>query len=668
MNIMNIQETPEESEISLQGDVISETEKYRNNSIIWSYCDVIDKTNNTVINKEDIFQTTENGNKKLRFKEGFCNKAKTNDIALKCTLCDAEYRFNGQSMSCSRMTNHLIKCNEQKRKISSLQKQPRKTLLNKPKAFDKTFLYLLAKYVVTSRIAYQLIENENFIKVVNYQRFEELYVPKRKKMTAVLTEMNSKTRLYILKELNEVYGICCTLDGWTAKYKGTHYISFTAHYIKDKKMKNRVLELCEFSEKETSENVSLFIKEKIKTWELTKFENFLIITDNAPNVLNGVRLSGMTCFGCSCHKFALVMKDVMQQSNYYSRLYEKFKSIAHNYIYIREYREVLKELEDVFELEWLHPLQEVPTRWFTNYVVVERILSITNKLNSASLSVNRNDLYITQYEKFMANFFVEVVKYVKIVEERLSSEEIGTLSLVIPAIKGLIQQENTILMNIDEYIESKYPCEIIGDEQLQTIEHQGELPMPEASAILKNFVESLISSLNTRFFGENSILQNPACVLSTLLHPCYKKFVLDQSMRDFSVTLLQHELDKVYTSPNVSTEDTDMLNLMISAAGCNLNTSSDEIQNYISMPEVRCNTVDTIFNFWEERRKYLPNLYVIAMKYLCNLASSTCSERLFSSASNFFTSKRTNLTPQHLSELCSLKSFFDNGDDIDQLL
>jgi hypothetical protein len=64
---------------------------------------------------------------------------------------------------------------------------------------------------------------------------------------------------------------------------------------------------------------------------------------------------------------------------------------------------------------------------------------------------------------------------------------------------------------------------------------------------------------------------------------------------------------------------------------------SDEITDYLTIPQIRFN--DCPLEWWKMNEKRFPMLSILTKVYLCIPATSTPSERLFSSAGNLITVK-----------------------------
>ena len=66
-----------------------------------------------------------------------------------------------------------------------------------------------------------------------------------------------------------------------------------------------------------------------------------------------------------------------------------------------------------------------------------------------------------------------------------------------------------------------------------------------------------------------------------------------------------------------------------------------------------------ILKWWKDHKDTFPNLYTLAIQYLCIPASSTSSERAFSVANNIVTKRRNRLLPENVQMLTFLKNNFE---------
>lgn len=78
-----------------------------------------------------------------------------------------------------------------------------------------------------------------------------------------------------------------------------------------------------------------------------------------------------------------------------------------------------------------------------------------------------------------------------------------------------------------------------------------------------------------------------------------------------------------------------------------------EFESYMKIPRISRN--ECPLSWWKRNRHQFPMLSKVAQFYLGIPATQTPSERLFSTSSNIVTSKRANLLPEHVNQLCFLQ-------------
>ena len=74
-----------------------------------------------------------------------------------------------------------------------------------------------------------------------------------------------------------------------------------------------------------------------------------------------------------------------------------------------------------------------------------------------------------------------------------------------------------------------------------------------------------------------------------------------------------------------------------------------EMQTYESLPDAK-KEEDTL-DWWKNHSEVIPILSKLARRFLAIPASSSKSERVFSSGTNFVTAKRSNLNPEKVEDL-----------------
>lgn len=88
-------------------------------------------------------------------------------------------------------------------------------------------------------------------------------------------------------------------------------------------------------------------------------------------------------------------------------------------------------------------------------------------------------------------------------------------------------------------------------------------------------------------------------------------------------------------------------------------TSSDELKHYLNQPVIQLN--EDPIKYWQRQKLLYPTLSRVAERFLCMVATSVPSERLFSRAGNIITDNRSRLLGDRLSRLVFLNTLpYDN--------
>ena len=159
--------------------------------------------------------------------------------------------------------------------------------------FTKRANVLLASLIVTSKESYNFVSNDYLQLFVNHIQSSDVkyIVPSRDSFSQkIIPEMANNVIKQIKEELKSVEGISCTLDYWSKTIDSDSFLSFTIHYLFQNEIKSRVIRLSNEKESHSAENISLFINTVIEDFSLGRFMPFVVVTDNAPNVVKAVKI------------------------------------------------------------------------------------------------------------------------------------------------------------------------------------------------------------------------------------------------------------------------------------------------------------------------------------------------------------------------------------------
>lgn len=110
---------------------------------------------------------------------------------------------------------------------------------------------------------------------------------------------------------NEVDNVCLTTDCWTSRCNES-YLAVTANFVnKDFILKSVLLECSEFSERNTTVNLSDEIRSIIIKWKLEAKVD-LVVSDNASNIKNAIHTLHLRHLGCFAHTINLVVEESLK--------------------------------------------------------------------------------------------------------------------------------------------------------------------------------------------------------------------------------------------------------------------------------------------------------------------------------------------------------------------
>jgi len=271
--------------------------------------------------------------------------------------------------------------------------------------------------------------------------------------------------------------------------------------------------------------------------------------------------------------------------------------------------------------------------------MVNRILEQQQPLCATLIEIRKPELMPTDTEISTMEAFVEVMKPIVEITEKVGGEKQVTLSAVRPLIYKLL----------GKYLHAD----------------------PQDSRVKKEIKKAVKTDLENRYQDPQvEELLNKACFLD----PRFKSLsFLPEVERRFIRSLLEEEAaelrqDNTWSSatesaPQQKKPKKGLFSLLEDLMDSTSETSDDpqeaakkEIQQYLTL-DATDNPTDPV-KWWKRYSVQLPLLSSLARKYLCIPATSVPSERAFSVSGNIITSKRSCLHPENAEMLTFLASNF----------
>lgn len=438
-----------------------------------------------------------------------------------------------------------------------------------------------------------------------------------------------------LKSFNDLQSWSFTTDGWTSK-KHDGYMSLTFHCLTDNfELKSYCLALKQVTVQHTGANVCKGIKDTIQEWEIESLIGgnkipIYAVTDGAYNMRSAIsqwkQWTHIDCFG---HVLQLCVEDAIKATVPVSHLMAKCRTIVGHYTRSSVANARLRREQENLGQKPLALIQDVQTRWNSQYFMLERLVRCRNAINLELGTSNTQINTLKGNEWALAESVLKVFEPLVEATSFSSGETYPTISSILPMMFGI----EKVLVDIDEKDGST------------------------------EFGEAVRRCLRTRF---GPLESNPIYLVSTLVDPKYKLVGLNPELHLRAQTHLNKELrDNQQSTPSqidTPSEETAPSNSRsifryLEEGPENSSQSSDdeidiEVKMYLKSPKIKQN--ECSLSWWNKNKYIFPKIARVALKYLGIPATSVPSERLFSSAGNTITSRRRELLPQHAEQLVIL--------------
>ncbi|XP_063221590.1 zinc finger BED domain-containing protein 4-like isoform X2 [Bacillus rossius redtenbacheri] len=490
----------------------------------------------------------------------------------------------------------------------------------------------IAKMLASEMLPYDFVEGKGFRELLGnkyiaptYQvpsrtTFSEHYIP------ALYNETKETLKSQLSNDLPRISALSLTSDSWTSRSTDS-YVSLTCHYLQpDFTYVSFALNTVVLQESHTSVNISTTIKSLLSEWGIcteTCTVPIFSITDNAANF----KLAFSSLFHersryCFAHTLQIAIEDSKKDCPGVKTLLSKARGIVAHYRRSSSARKRLHKLQAQLNMPQLEVIQNVDTRWSSEFLMLKRLLQIKAALVAEHANSGNTEM-LSSSEWKQAESIVEVLQPLAEATEEMSGESYPTTSMIIPILHCLTS-------NLESHAQQ------------------------QKDGIL--FAKALCKNLKSRF--PNFKKEQVSCI-AMLVDPRFKGVLMSDveagSILGTELKILPKEAnEKVIVK---SSEEKSVLWAALDSLPNQpaTNHKEDEIRNYLSEP--RLPRSDDPLGWWRNHgsNKY-PNLCVVASKYLGIPATQVSSERLFSVAGNVVTSRRECLLPQHVEHLVFLKA------------
>ncbi|XP_069800972.1 E3 SUMO-protein ligase ZBED1-like [Dendropsophus ebraccatus] len=556
--------------------------------------------------------------------------------------------------------NHIIQyeqCMAQKNReaVSDQQQRPTTSKPTKQQSIKEAFTNM-TNYEkdskrwkeITEAISYYIAKDMAPIATVEHKGFKRLMktidrryiVPSRKYFSqTAIPNMYQTFRKKVSDELKTVHYFAATSDLWSSRTMEP-YLSFTVHYIDDEwKLQNRCLETAYFPVDHTSEMIAQGIRNMISAWNFTEDNLVAITTDNGANIVKAVELNGWTRQQCFGHRLHLAIENALKDQRV-ERAIRVCKNIVSAFSYSWKKKKALVKAQEEMNLPQHKLKTACATRWGSMQMMTARVLeqkkAITQVLaedrKSRHLVPSWADLDVLEAVNNALSPLMEFT-------DALSGEEYVTISFVKPILHLLntrvlaeteedVELTKTIKTKILQYLNLKF-SDPITEELLETASFVD--PRFKVTYISEKHVAAIQEKVKSEM--ESAATANRESTRESLEPPT----------SSFEGKKAKRSLGSFFKGSEAAPPSTTVpLHQTVEA----------ELSSYLVSPLL--DSEKNPLEWWRRHSVNFPLLSKVAKKYLCIPATSSSSERVFSSGGNIVTCLRSSLKPEKVNMLVFL--------------
>ncbi|XP_039519610.1 E3 SUMO-protein ligase ZBED1-like [Pimephales promelas] len=499
----------------------------------------------------------------------------------------------------------------------------------------------ITNHICKDMVPAYIVSKDGFRRLI--QTLDKRYqLPSRTHFTRVaIPEMYEKCKAGVEYELKKVKFYATTTDMWSSRTMEP-YMSLTVHYIDDNyEIKSRCLQTAYFPENHTGENIAQGLKEALASWGLCEDQQVSITTDNGSNIVKAVTLNNWTRLQCFGHRLHLAIENAIKDERI-SRANGLCKKIVGHFSHSWKKKMMLAEAQEELQLPQHALITSCPTRWGSMQQMIDRVLE-QQKALSQVLSADRKTRHLVpQWQD--TDVLESVSKALGPLQEftdALSSENYISVSYVKPVLHLL----NTKILAVKD--EDTDLTKTIKSKILNYINKHYE---DETTQELLDIATFLDPRFKTNYTDEDKLPNIKARVMSDMDMSSHK----DTYEPGSSTSRENPDIDlpppgkKARKSLGSFFKTTSAM-----PAALQLEEAiASELNSYLLSPSI--DSEEDPLKWWRLHQINFPRMSRVAQKYLCIPATSSPSERVFSTGGNVVTCHRSCLKPEMVDMLVFL--------------
>ncbi|XP_057183056.1 E3 SUMO-protein ligase ZBED1-like [Triplophysa rosa] len=496
------------------------------------------------------------------------------------------------------------------------------------------------------------VSKEGFQKMI--RTLDKRYqLPSRNYFSQVaIPELYNKCRSEVQLEISTVKFFSTTTDLWSSRTTEP-YISLTVHFVDEEfELKSRCLQTSYFPDDHTGENIAAGLREALAAWDLCENAQVAVTTDNGSNIVKAVALNHWIRFQCFGHRLHLAIENALKDNaQCISRATGICRKIVGHFSHSWKKRVALKEAQRELNLPEHAMVTDCSTRWGSTQKMIARVLEQQNALSKV-LSADRKVRHLlpTWQDLEVLESVNKALSPLQDFTDALSGERYVSISCVKPTLHLLntsVLAEEEEDTNLTKSLKSKILAYL--NKKYEDSDTQDLLNM--SSFLDPRFRTQYIAAEETQTLKERVISelidihqQQPVAQSTAAMEDSLELDVESPPAAKSRKKNLASFFKK--TTSTTSTASFDPMVLFREAVAAELNA-------YIYMPCVVDHEEDPL-KWWKSYKINFPRLCKLAQKYLCTQATSSASERAFSTSGNVVSNHRSCLKPDKVDMLVFL--------------
>ena len=339
---------------------------------------------------------------------------------------------------------------------------------------------------------------------------------------------------------------------------------------------------------------------------------------------------------CACHKLQNAIKTALSRTGpLLEDIFAKCRKVVGHFKHSNLATEaLLKEQRDFGIARPKKLIQDVATRWNSSYNMLQRLVDLRSPVTAVLSKEKGSKLLLAPKDRAVAESLLSILSDLEVVTAMLSGEQYP-LSQVLPIIHGVVN--DTLLDNDDDLL------------------------------LVVRVKDMLKEQLNNRF-RMASLEADNLSVIAAALDPRFRNlpFLTAAQRHEVETILVEKarlvrecspsEEDKVRKSVpdkrQMTNSEKVMARLLNESESDDESSVEEEVCSYLHEKKVK-RSEDPLL-WWQVHRERFPRLAVLAQRVLAVPASSTASERVFSTSGLIVDQRRSSMTPEMIDALVFL--------------